>query len=102
MKVVRIDDEDTKLTKKQERKVAILKLTENGKYIEGVGIRDDQFFLLTEGDDDEMYLAFKQHRHPKGGIKTTQEEIIRLMRLMCVEDQIAKAKEKLSGGKKGK
>lgn len=102
MKVVRIDDEDTKLTKKQERKVAILKLTENGKYIEGVGIRDDQFFLLTEGDDDEMYLAFKQHQHPKGGIKTTQEEIIRLMRLMCVEDQIAKAKEKLSGRKKGK
>ena len=58
MKVVKIDDEETKLTKRQQQKVAILKLTDNGKYIEGVGIRDTEFFLLTEGDDDEEYLAY--------------------------------------------
>jgi hypothetical protein len=58
MKVVKIDDEETKLTKRQQQKVAILKLTANGKYIENVGIRDNEFFLLTEGDDDEEYLAF--------------------------------------------
>jgi len=58
MKVIRIDDEETKLTKRQKQKVAILKLTENGKYLEGVGIRDNEFFLLTEGGDDEQYLAF--------------------------------------------
>jgi hypothetical protein len=97
MKVVRIDDEETKLTKRQQQKVAILKLTDNGKYIEGVGIKDNEFFLLTEGDDDEEYLAFKQHRHLVGGVKTTQEELIRLVKLMCVEEKIAKAKEKLSG-----
>jgi hypothetical protein len=58
MKVIRIDDEETKLTKRQKQKVAMLKLTENGKYLEGIGIRDNEFFLLTEGDDDEQYLAF--------------------------------------------
>ena len=58
MKVIRIDDEETKLTKRQKQKVAILKLTENGKYIENIGIKDNEFFLLTEGDDDEQYLAF--------------------------------------------
>jgi hypothetical protein len=57
MKVVKIDDEETKLTKRQQQKVAILKLTDNGKYIEGVGIKDNEFFLLTEGDDEEMYLS---------------------------------------------
>jgi|LakMenEpi13Oct10_1017325.scaffolds.fasta_scaffold42178_1 hypothetical protein len=58
MKVIRIDDEETKLTKRQKQKIAILKLTENGKYIENIGIKDNEFFLLTEGDDDEQYLAF--------------------------------------------
>jgi hypothetical protein len=58
MKIIRIDDEETKLTKRQKQKVAILKLTENGKYIENIGIKDNEFFLLTEGDDDEQYLAF--------------------------------------------
>jgi hypothetical protein len=58
MKVIRIDDEETKLTKRQKQKVAMLKLTENGKYLEGIGIRDNEFFLLTEGDDDEQYLAY--------------------------------------------
>jgi hypothetical protein len=58
MKVIRIDDEETKLTKRQKQKVAILKLTENGKYIENIGIKDNEFFLLTEGEDDEEYLAF--------------------------------------------
>jgi hypothetical protein len=58
MKVIQIDDEETKLTKRQKQKIAILKLTENGKYLEGIGIRDNGFFLLTEGDEDEQYLAF--------------------------------------------
>jgi acetolactate synthase small subunit len=58
MKVIRIDDEETKLTKRQKQKIAILKLTENGKYIENIGIKDNEFFLLTEGDDDEQYLAY--------------------------------------------
>jgi len=99
MKVIRIDDEETKLTKRQKQKVAILKLTENGKYIENIGIKDNEFFLLTEGEDDEEYLAFMQHRTLKGGVKTTKSEVSRLAKLMYIGVQVNKAKEKLSGGK---
>jgi hypothetical protein len=99
MKVIRIDDEETKLTKRQKQKIAILKLTENGKYIENIGIKDNEFFLLTEGDDDEQYLAFKQHRFIVNTGKTTQEEIIRLVKLMYTEDKIDKAKERLRARK---
>jgi hypothetical protein len=95
MKVVRIDDEDTKLTKKQERKVAILKLTENGKYIEGVGIRDDQFFLLTEGDDDEMYLGMLQGHTGKIGLNI--EQTYKLLMHMIKRDDIEKQKAELTG-----
>jgi len=95
MKVVRIDDEDTKLTKKQERKVAILKLTENGKYIEGVGIKDDQFFLLTEGDDDEMYLGMLQGHTGKIGLNI--EQTYKLLMHMIKRDDIEKQKAELTG-----
>lgn len=100
MKVVRIDDEDTKLTKKQERKVAILKLTENGKYIEGVGIRDDQFFLLTEGDDDEMYLALMNNHTGKIGLNL--EQTYKLLMNMIKRDDIEKQKAELHDRKKSK
>jgi hypothetical protein len=99
MKVVKIDDEETKLTKRQQQKVAILKLTANGKYIENVGIRDNEFFLLTEGEDDEEYLAFMQHSPLKGGVKTTADEVSRLTKLLSIGVQVAELKEQLSGGK---
>jgi len=99
MKVIRIDDEETKLTKRQKQKIAILKLTENGKYIENIGIKDNEFFLLTEGDDDEQYLAFKQQRYITGNSKTTIDEIRHLMKLLTVESTIDKAKEKLRARK---
>lgn len=95
MKVVRIDDEDTKLTKKQERKVAILKLTENGKYIEGVGIRDDQFFLLTEGDDDEMYLGMMTNYTRKTNLNV--EQTYKLLMRMIKYDDIERQKAELLG-----
>lgn len=95
MKVVRIDDEDTKLTKKQERKVAILKLTENGKYIEGVGIKDDQFFLLTEGDDDEIYLAYMHlGRKPTN---LTLDKTVQTVLLIMKEREIRAVKAELLG-----
>lgn len=97
MKVVRIDDEDTKLTKKQRQQVAILKLTDNGKYIENVGIKDNDFYLLVEYEDDDEYLAFRNHHQLKGGVKSTQEELVRLVRMMIMEDNINKVKAKLEG-----
>ena len=100
MKVIKIDDEDTKLTKKQLRKVAILKLTENGKYIEGVGIKDNEFFLLTEGDDDEMYLGM-MHGH-SGKLGLNIEQTYKMLVTMMKRDEINKEKGRLSGGKESK
>lgn len=95
MKVLRIDDEDTKLTKRQQQKVAILKLTENGKYLEGIGIKDNEFFLLTEGDDDEMYLAYMHlGRKPTHlSIDKTVQAVLMIMK----EREIREVKAALKG-----
>ncbi len=94
MKVVKIDEE-TKLTKRQQQKVAILKLTANGKYIENVGIRDNEFFLLTEGDDDEEYLAF-MHLYKRAKNLSTQS-MVRIVLAMMKGKEIAAEKAKLQG-----
>ncbi len=95
MKVVKIDDEETKLTKRQQQKVAILKLTDNGKYIEGVGIKDNEFFLLTEGDDDEEYLAYMYSN--KRATKYSKEDVIKLVLTLMKEKEIATEKARLQG-----
>jgi hypothetical protein len=100
MKVIRIDDEETKLTKRQQQKVAILKLTDNGKYIEGVGIKDNEFFLLTEGDEDEMYLSMMNGHSGKIGLNI--ERTYKMLVTMMKRDEINKEKERLSGGKESK
>jgi tRNA pseudouridine-54 N-methylase len=94
MKVVKISDEDTKLTKRQRQQVAILKLTENGKYIENVGIKDNEFFLLVEHEADDTYLEFKilgRHNYDK------DERVFHMVMMMYIDDQINKAKALLSG-----
>jgi hypothetical protein len=95
MKVIRIDDEETKLTKRQQQKVAILKLTDNGKYIEGVGIKDNEFFLLTEGDDDEEYLAYFYTDRRK--VSISKDEVYTLVITMMKEKEIANEKARLLG-----
>jgi hypothetical protein len=98
MKVIRITDEDTKLTKKQRQQIAILKLTDNGKYIEGVGIKDNEFFLLTEGDDDEEYLAYFDTGKPYKR-SVFKDDLIKLVLYMAKQESIEKAKELLRGRK---
>jgi hypothetical protein len=95
MKVIRIDDEDTKLTKRQQQKVAMLKLTENGKYLEGIGIKDNEFFLLTEGDDDEEYLAYFYSDRRK--VNLSKQDVTRLIIGMMKEKEIATEKARLLG-----
>ena len=95
MKVLRIDDEETKLTKRQQQKVAILKLTDNGKYIEGVGIKDNEFFLLTEGDDDEQYLAY--FYSGKRQVSLSQKDVVQLVLRMMKERDINAEKARLKG-----
>jgi hypothetical protein len=53
MKVIRGKDDVTKLTEKEKRKLAILKLADNGKFVENVGIKDGDFYMLTEEQDDD-------------------------------------------------
>lgn len=48
--------EDPCIPEKDLEKIAILKLCEPGKYIKGVGIRDDRFFILAEDANDKLYL----------------------------------------------
>ena len=64
MKVIHSQDEDIKLTRKEKSKIAILKLVDSGKYVEGVGIRDNEFYILTEDKADDMWLAYV-HRNDK-------------------------------------
>lgn len=95
MKVIRIDDEETKLTKRQQQKVAILKLTDNGKYLEGIGIKDNEFFLLTEGDDDEEYLAYMYTS--KRTKSLSKDDVVKLVLTMMKEKEIATEKARLLG-----
>lgn len=95
MKVIRIDDEETKLTKRQQQKVAILKLTDNGKYIEGVGIKDNEFFLLTEGDEDERYLSLMNGHSGKFGLNI--EQTYRMLLILTKRDEIEMKKAGLLG-----
>lgn len=58
MKVIRLEQEDLRLTKSEQRKISILKLVADGKYVEGVGIKDHDFYVLTEDKEDEAWLSF--------------------------------------------
>lgn len=95
MKVIRITDEDTKLTKRQRQQVAILKLTDNGKYIENVGIKDNEFYLLVEGENDDMYLTYMER--PRSYKRNTQDEIVKMVLIMVTEHEIGRKKAELQG-----
>ena len=57
MKIYQLKNvEDQCIPDKDLEKIAILKLCEPGKYIKGVGIRDDRFFILAEDANDKLYL----------------------------------------------
>lgn len=62
MKVIHKDEiDETKLTKDEKEKVSILKLSNVGQYVEGVGIRDGSFYLIAQDKDDQMYLALMEN-----------------------------------------
>lgn len=54
-----IDAESSTISEQDKEKIAVLKLVEVGKYVENVGIRDGQFYIIAEGDTDEIYLEYK-------------------------------------------
>jgi len=69
MKVVHIEDEH-KLEHDDKEKVSILKLVEEGRYLPQIGIRDGDFFLLTETKDDENYLGYVYGNLPRDEMLT--------------------------------
>lgn len=58
MKVFHQNSNEDFLDKKEKEKLSILKLAKQGEYIKGVGIRDNEFYLLVEDEPDEMYLSW--------------------------------------------
>ena len=55
-----LDAESSNISDKDKEKIAVLKLVDAGKYVENVGIRDGQFYIIAENDTDEVYLEYKQ------------------------------------------
>jgi hypothetical protein len=41
-----------------KEKISLLRLAKVGVYIEGVGMRDEEFFLVAEDANDNLYLSF--------------------------------------------
>ena len=54
-----IDAESSIISEQDKEKIAVLKLVDVGKYIENVGIRDGQFYIIAENNADEIYLEYK-------------------------------------------
>ena len=53
-------DENSSIVPQEDReKIAVLKLVETGKYVENMGVRDGQFFIIPENKSDEIYLDYK-------------------------------------------
>lgn len=60
MKIFHVMDENSSIVSQEDKeKIAILKLTESGKFVENIGVRDGQFFIIPEGKIDEIYLDYK-------------------------------------------
>lgn len=54
-----LDVESSNLSDEDKEKIAVLKLVDVGKYVENVGIRDGQFYIIAESNTDEVYLEYK-------------------------------------------
>jgi hypothetical protein len=54
-----IDAESSIISEQDKEKIAVLKLVDVGKYVENVGIRDGQFYIIAENNTDEIYLEYK-------------------------------------------
>ena len=59
----KLDEDSPHISKEDKEKISILKLVDIGKYIKDVGIKDGQFYVLSENETDEIYLEYKQAMH---------------------------------------
>tara|TARA_R100000988_G_scaffold72350_1_gene37566 strand:+ start:2724 stop:2972 length:249 start_codon:yes stop_codon:yes gene_type:complete len=58
MKVYKHDHPYKRMSKEEQKKVSILKLTPNRKYVKGIGMRDGIFYVIVEDAMDDKYLAY--------------------------------------------
>ena len=56
----KLDENSDTIPKEDKEKISILKLVDVGKYVKDVGIKDGQFYVLSETETDEIYLEYKQ------------------------------------------
>ena len=56
-----LEGESSLMTIEDKEKVSLLKLTDSGKFMKGVGIRDGQFYVIAESDTDDIYLNYKAY-----------------------------------------
>ncbi len=54
-----MDENSSIVSQEDKEKIAILKLIETGKFVETIGVRDGQFFIIPENAVDEVYLDYK-------------------------------------------
>ena len=60
MKIYHVLDENSSIVPQEDKeKIAILKLVETGRFVENVGVRDGQFFIIPENAVDGVYLDYK-------------------------------------------
>ena len=60
MKIYHVMDENSSIVPQEDKeKMAILKLTETGKFVENIGVRDGQFFIIPENPTDAVSLDYK-------------------------------------------
>jgi hypothetical protein len=66
----------------------------NGEYVKGIGIRDDKFFLISENENDEMYLGIMLKI---GTIASANKfNLNQLTSLLAIEKSIQKQMDMLS------
>ena len=60
MKIYHVLDENSDIVPQSDKeKIALLKLVETGKFVENIGVRDGQFFIIPENAVDNVYLDYK-------------------------------------------
>ena len=95
MKVYKEQDEFNEGLHVEDReKISLLKLVKVGEYVKGIGIRDDKFFLISENENDEMYLGIMLKI---GTIASANKfNLNQLTSLLAIEKSIQKQMDMLS------
>ena len=95
MKVYKEEDEHNESLPVEDReKISLLKLVDTGKYVKGIGIRDDKFYIIAETENDEMYLSIMTTLGKMTGVRKL--DMNRLTTLIAIEESIQEQKDMLS------